>query len=334
MKNELRIIALVVFGLLVLSSFNQADALSTWHQTYGAASNDANSVPIALIQTSNGGYVFAIYRGIQTWVSKLDAEGGTIWEKNLGDSFNGNQIAQAPDGGYVLLGTQSLVKLDPEGNILWNQTYEDKNSQVDLCSLCPTNEGGFVLGGTINGYTGQSSQSGNTVTTYENPDQVCLIKVDSAGNVEWNQTFAIEYMPTQITSVVQTSDGGYALVGKSGGQFSDTFSSIYFAKTDDLGNVLWDKIFGVANFGEYPSSMIQTSDGGYAIAGVMENNSSMSTAGLIKLDSSGNIQWQQLYSDGSYSGITSMIQAESGGYVFAGINFYDSPDGTSSSSFW
>ena len=58
--------------------------------------------------------------------------------------------------------------------------------------------------------------------------------------------------------------------------------------------------------------MVQTKDGGYAIAG-WENASQTSTsARLIKTDSYGNMQWQKTYAGlGAYA----LIQTSSGGYA-------------------
>jgi hypothetical protein len=252
------------------------------------------------------------------WFSEVDIQGKTLLEKEIGLDSGYSQVIQASDGGYAILVTGGLVKLDSEGNIIWSQIYEGEYSLVSLDSVCQTKEGGFVIGGTISGYTGDSEVIGNTRTTYEYPEQSCLVKVDSAGNVEWNQTFSIEVMPTHLVSVVQTSDGGYAIVGTSDGQYTYSIAQIFFAKTDNLGNVLWDKLIGVENFGEYPTSMFQTSDGGYIIAGVLEKNSSTSAPGLVKLDSSGNIQWQQLYGGDLTAVMACVIQTKDGGYVFAG----------------
>ena len=246
-----------------------------------------------------------------------------------------SQVIESSDGGYAILVTGGLVKLDSEGNILWSQTYEGEYTLVFLDSICQTKEGGFMIGGIISGYTGHSEVIGNTRTTYEYPEQSCLIKVDSTGKFEWNQTFSIEDMPTHLVSVVQTSDGGYAVAGTSDGQYTSSIAQIFFAKTDNSGNVLWDKLIGGENVQEYPTSMFQTSDGGYIIAGVLAKNSSASAPELVKLDSTGNIQWQQLYGGDLTAVIASVIQTNDGGYVFAGDKqASDTSDNVYGFNFW
>jgi hypothetical protein len=64
--------------------------------------------------------------------------------------------------------------------------------------------------------------------------------------------------------VIQTGDGGYAIVG-----YVENFSvgghrHFCLLKTDSSGNVQWDLKYGP---GASANSVIQTSDGGYAIAG-------------------------------------------------------------------
>jgi hypothetical protein len=333
LKNAPIVVISVVFCLLILSLFPNANALSTWQRTIGVTYSNGNSMPNSVIQTSDSGIALVTFRNGHIWLSKLDDGGSIKWEKDYGENFSGNQIVQEPDGGYMLQGWSGLAKLDSEGNILWNQTYEDQDSDVGLNSFYPTDDGGFIMGGTTSGYTGQWGQNGDTITRYEVPTQASLVKVDSEGSLEWKQMYSIQYMSTQLKSVVQTNDGGYVMTGMSGGQFTGTYGKIFLAKTDNLGNLLWDKEIGVENFGEYPTSMALTRDGGFIVAAVMDNNFS-SAPGLIKFDSSGDVQWQELYGGDSSAGVSSVIQTKDGGYVFSGYIFSDSADGSYNEYFW
>jgi hypothetical protein len=92
-----------------------------------------------------------------------------------------------------------------------------------------------------------------------------LVKTDSGGNEEWNKTYG-GTNDDYAYSVVQTTDGGYALAGHTvsygvgGGDF-------WLIKTDEFGNAQWNMTYG-GDDTEFMYSMIQTGDGGFALAGV------------------------------------------------------------------
>jgi hypothetical protein len=70
-------------------------------------------------------------------------------------------------------------------------------------------------------------------------------------------------------SLIQTSDGGYAIAGATT-SFGAGEADVYVVKLDANGNLQWTKtIGGLAS--EAGLSLIQTSDGGYAIAGATKS---------------------------------------------------------------
>ena len=87
---------------------------------------------------------------------------------------------------------------------------------------------------------------------------------------DWAGTMQAEYLNVESKTwsktyggycgadVVQTVEGGYAMVGYSSGN-----GGVYLVKTDSAGNMLWNKTYG----GGQGRSVVQTLDGGFAIAG-------------------------------------------------------------------
>jgi hypothetical protein len=116
-------------------------------------------------------------------------------------------VVQTSDGGYALIGyTQNtsafssvcwLVKTDPEGNMEWNKTYDTGSAY----SILQDSDGGYIL-------------AGGTSTFGAGHSDFWLVKTDSSGGIEWNQTYGGKYSES-VHSMVQTSDGGYALVGET-----------------------------------------------------------------------------------------------------------------------
>jgi PGF-CTERM protein len=144
----------------------------------------------------------------------------------------------------------------------------------------------------------------------------------TAPKEEWNVTFggrSFEY----ASSVQQTSDGGYIIVGSKQQIYGDV--DVWLIKTDSNGQKQWDKIFeGDISFemdgDDEGSSVQQTSDGGYIITGYTQSYGAGSyDAWLIKTDSNGGEQWNKTFGgaelDRGYSG----QQTSDGGYVIVGV---------------
>ena len=118
-------------------------------------------------------------------------------------------------------------------------------------------------------------------------------------------------------SLVHTSEG-YALVGMGG---VDGWYSFDLIKTDSFGNIIWNSRFW-PEFPDYsePNSLVQTSDGGYAIAGTLQYLSpSDADVWLVKTDWLGDEEWNQTYGGTDYDYGRSVVRTSGGGYAVAGI---------------
>src|SRR5204863_363502 len=118
-----------------------------------------------------------------------------------------------------------------------------------------------------------------------------------------------------ISSLQQTSEGGFIIVGASisgiGGDKTQStwgYYDYWIVKTDSLGNELWDKDFGGTG-DEYFMSLKQTPDGGYILGGTsasgISGNKTQASQGaddywIVKLDSLGNKQWDKDFGGWSF----------------------------------
>ena len=112
-------------------------------------------------------------------------------------------------------------------------------------------------------------------------------------------------------SLIQTSDGGYAIAGATN-SFGAGNRDVYVVKLDANGNLQWTKTIGGPK-DDWGESLIQTSDGGYAIAGLTESfGAGEADVYVVKLDENGNAccavsQTSQVGSGGTLSSPTPSI---------------------------
>jgi hypothetical protein len=186
-------------------------------------------------------------------------------------------------------------------------------------TLVQTSDGGYaILGKKIPGWP------------FSDTSFLWLIKTDSAGNMEWNQTYGEEEANDSLQSLVQTSDGGYAMAGSTTA-FGAGGSDFWLIKTDSFGNMMWNKTYGGAD-SDSALDLVQTSEGGYALAGFTNSFGVGETDfWLVKTDSSGNMQWNQIYGGQSYETAWAIVQTGDGGYALAGST---SSFGAGGHDFW
>jgi hypothetical protein len=91
-----------------------------------------------------------------------------------------------------------------------------------------------------------------------------LVKTDSVGTLQWNKTYG-GAGSDRARSVVQTSDGGYAIAGDTNSSGAGGYD-FWLVRTDSAGNHLWNQAYGGAD-NDYGYSVVQTNEGGFALAG-------------------------------------------------------------------
>ncbi|WP_250253696.1 T9SS type A sorting domain-containing protein [Chryseobacterium sp. Marseille-Q3244] len=220
-----------------------------------------------------------------------------LWEKSMGgkqSEYLYNAIA-TPDYGFLLLGSSAsdkvngdqkttqgdldffISKLNENGTEEWKQRFGgDKNDFLTSGAL--TKDGGYILGGfSYSSLSGDKKESGFGLADY------WILKINAEGTIEWQKTLGGEGSE-ELTSIIQTKDGGYLVAGisdsgKSGNKTSENKGGkdYWLLKLDSKGEISWDKTFGGSKT-EVLKSIVETEQN-YFILG---HSNSPGTNGNIK----------------------------------------------------
>lgn len=166
-----------------------------------------------------------------------------------------------------------------------------------------TSDGGYIIAGRTGSYGAGGSDA-------------YLVKTDPDGNALWSKTFGGTGADAG-NSVHETSDGGYIVVGNTEPIGAGT-KDVYLVKTGSNGDILWSKTFG-GNGGDDGNSVMETSDGGYIIAGETGSYGAGSyDVYLVKTDTNGNALWAKMFGGAGNDDAHSVRQTSDGGYIIAG----------------
>lgn len=150
------------------------------------------------------------------------------------------------------------------------------------------------------------------------------------GTVEWVKTFGGS-MDDEALSVVESSDGGYVAFGYTqsiDGDITDktaTDSDFWVLKLTKDGEVAWSKTYGGSS-DDRGQKIIKTSDNGYVLVGYSRSvdgdvsvNAGLQDYWIVKIDSSGEIQWEKTFGFPGIDRAFSVVQTKDGGYFITGF---------------
>jgi hypothetical protein len=285
------------------------------------------------------------------WVVKVNSAGTIEWQNTIGGSSYDDLYSakETSDGGYILAGrsysgisgdkTEAsyggwdywLVKLNSTGDIEWQHAIGGSGDD-NLWSAEQTSDGGYIIGGYSNsGISGNKTEASIGLADY------WVLKLDNNGTIEWQNTIGgtnTDY----LIAVHQTTDNGYILGGYSistlSGDKTEATIGVYdfwVLKLNSTGSILWQNTIG-GNSSEYLRSIEQTTDGGYILggpsySGVGGDKTEANFDGgefkdywVVKLNSNGNIVWQNAYGAVGDDVLGAIRQTSDGGYIAGGYS--------------
>ncbi len=197
----------------------------------------------------------------------------------------------------------------------WDKTFGGRKEDIAK-SIVQTSDGGLAV-------------AGYTYSKGVGSQDLWVLKLDAWGNKIWDKTFGgsgSDY----ANSIVQTSDGGLAIAGSTTSKGAGD-SDFWVLKLDALGNKIWDKTFG-ASGEDTAESIVQTSDGGLAVAGATTSKGAGNyDFWVLRLDALGTMVWEQTFGGGENDGARSIVRTSDGGLAVAGAT---TSKGAGNYDFW
>jgi len=215
-----------------------------------------------------------------------------------------------------------------KGEVNLVQTYGGTKNDSGQ-SVVATFDGGYI----VSGFT--QSNDGDINDKQDESFDYWLLKFNAENELQWQKTYGGS-ADERSNSIIQTQDGGYAVLGFSFSSDGDITNNAglqdyWLAKLDANGTISWQKSFG------YPGadsgvSVIQTNDQGYLVTGVLDvtasggegntaRNSNRHAGGdywALKLNSSGDIEWSKYFGGNFTDTPENVIQTEDNGFIIVG----------------
>jgi len=234
-------------------------------------------------------------------------------------------------------------------NVVWQKVI-GANQADYTSSVKPVSDGGFIICGYSNSNASGDKSENNWDTTIASFD-FWVVKLDSVGNIQWENTIGGN-KDDRSADIVETVDGGFLVGGTSKSHTSGdknedgcntyiNYGDYWVVKLNSAGVIEWQNDIGACG-SEGLSSIDHSSDGGYLLGGTSVSNIScdkteINTAGnngggypgcgggssdnwLVKIDSIGNPVCQKTLGRGPWASdfFTGITSTSDGGFIGCG----------------
>jgi len=285
-----------------------------WEKTYGGAGDDR---AFYATTTADDFVVVGSSTSFEqdktaAWVLKLDREGNTLWNQTFFEGA-GSEFRSVLDldDGFLLVGNVFLpsgdtdgyvAKIDAEGKLSWNATLG--GGKVDKLFSAVETQDGFVLVGLTYSFSSNSD--------------VWVVKTDANGNVVWNKTYGGS-MEDAGRAITLTKDHSYMIAGYTNSTGNGDYDFLLL-KIDASGNLSWNKTYGGPQSDK--AYAVEETAGEYVIAGdTRSKGNGDNDAWIIKIDSNGNLLWDETVGGEEFDMPTCVTASNNGGYLVGGFTF-------------
>lgn len=223
-----------------------------WHKKIQVGSPQYGTLASRIIETSDDNFVICgtseSANGTSQYYMKINVDGDIQWlhdEATNSSAFHPAGGISLPDNSLVFFGTKRnasgfldtyLEKISPDGDILWNTTYDQ--DIVSDYSIAPAADGGILFTGSVQ----WTIEPGVYATT------PIFAKFNAEGDLEWEKKPLIgPFNYAKANNIVPAPGGGFFVGGEIYADTMDHFRDFMLLKIDENANILWWKNYGAKN---------------------------------------------------------------------------------------
>ena len=199
-----------------------------------------------------------------------------------------------------------FIKNNNQGQMIWSKVYgltDYDNSEFAI----ETNDLGYLgVGRTSAGVSGGTTDA-------------WIFKTDSAGSLQWSKAYGNSGVNDGFVQAIRTIDNGFTFIGNTQSVGSGSYD-VFLVHTDANGDTLFTRAFGTSE-SESGLSVIQTTDGGYAICGRQQtfpNGIAESDGLIIRTDANGEMLWSYIYGDTMWEEFEAIRELPNGHLAISG----------------
>lgn len=205
--------------------------------------------------------------------------------------------------GHIFEGNIFIMKTDYEGDILWRKEYGDTSGMQGAYSFKKTPDNGFIIA---------------CYNKDNENEHLWVIKVDENGDSLWTKHFHDYGAPQEI---LVTKDSNIVLVGNV---YLDDIS-IYMLKLNQMGDLLWSKIYKRSIF-DMAYNIQELTNGDLIISATTYTDSE--DIWIIKIDSGGDTLWNTIINGEMGDKPKAIFEIKNNNYllfseysIFNGVNY-------------